>query len=225
MDVVYVVRTGGNDELRYSLRSLANVTHDRVWIVGHAEPWLVNVGVIPTPQPGVGKQEQVQANWAAMLDHPVISDPFIVMNDDIFITEPVAELIPWHRGPLAKHAAESPERPRNAGLARTVDLLKGLGVDEPLSYETHTPLVVDRKGWAAALEHCAADPFMVPKSIYGNLAHLDGYYGGDVKVHSDDAKLPIGPFLSTSDRSWARHRAGWLVRDLFEQPSRYEVRS
>lgn len=223
MDVVYVVRTGSNDELRYSLRSLRNLAHDKVWIVGHAEPWLRNYGYLATRQDGVSRRNAWQ-NLSAAASHRHISDPFVLMNDDFFVTAPVEDLIPQHRGSLLGHAAEG-NGDRHSGLARTATLLRGLGVAEPLSYETHTPMVVAREGFAAAVEMCASDPHLAPKSIYANLAGLGGINGGDAKVHDTSEEIPAGPFLSTSDRSWARHPVGRLIRDMFPDPSPYEVTS
>lgn len=221
MDVVYVVRDGGNPELCYSLRSLANLPHNQVWIVGHAEPWLRNVRVIPTRQ-GLGKQHQVLRNWQATLGESGISDPFVVMADDIFVVEPVDELLPWHRGSLRAHADEGRGQDRHAGLMRTADLLTTLGVDDPLSYETHTPMLVDRQGWAEAIAYCAEDPYLAPKSLYANIADAGGVHGFDVKVH-DDAHPADGPFVSTSDRSFARQPVGKWIRDRFPTPSPYEL--
>ena len=61
MDAVYYVRPGDrNDELRYSLRSLANLPHDRVWIVGHTPPWVTGIESIQGNTVGGGPQQTAQ---------------------------------------------------------------------------------------------------------------------------------------------------------------------
>jgi hypothetical protein len=52
-DVVYVVRPGNrNEELRYSLRSIAaHLPHRRVWLAGFCPSWVRNISFIPALSP------------------------------------------------------------------------------------------------------------------------------------------------------------------------------
>ena len=44
MDIVYVVgENERNESLKYSLRSLKNIPHDDVYIIGHKPAWVKNV--------------------------------------------------------------------------------------------------------------------------------------------------------------------------------------
>ncbi|MFF3129757.1 hypothetical protein ACFVRD_48125 [Streptomyces sp. NPDC057908] len=54
-DIVYVVRPWNqNEQLRYSLRTLANLPHRRVWIAGYCPTWVgPDVGRIPVAQAGI----------------------------------------------------------------------------------------------------------------------------------------------------------------------------
>lgn len=49
MDILYLCRPGENLELRYSLRSLRNVPHGRVWIFGDCPDWVTNVNLVHQP--------------------------------------------------------------------------------------------------------------------------------------------------------------------------------
>ena len=69
-DIVYVVRPGErNEELRYSLRSLSNLPHGRVWIAGYMPKWVTGVEHIPSPAKP-GSHVHAKANLRAACQHP-----------------------------------------------------------------------------------------------------------------------------------------------------------
>lgn len=224
MDLVYTVRHGSNAELRWSLRSVAaNLPHDRVWIVGHVEPWLSGVLSVETRQGGVEKPTQVCRNWQAFVDRADCPAEFVLMNDDFFVMQPVAVLPVWHRGPLAEQAAAGNRSPYLEGLDRTARMLRAAGVAEPLSYELHIPMLVDREGWRVALREKHRDPRLAPRSIYGNFADLAGAeLHADVKVSTRAEQIPAGPFLSTTDFAFQQMPVGSHIRLSFPRPCVYE---
>ena len=98
------------EELRYSLRSLANYgTVGEVWIVGAPPPdWCKNVNHIPTEQHDLSsagverfayRKLNQRLNLLALCDHPDVADQFIFMNDDFMFVE----TIPGPELPLAPH--------------------------------------------------------------------------------------------------------------------------
>src|SRR5690554_4826136 len=95
MDVVYVVGQH-TDELRYSMRSLRNVEHDQVWIVGTLPDWARNVRLIPA-EDRYEKARNITEKMYAAASHPEVSDPFIYFNDDFFALKP-ASIPNRHRG-------------------------------------------------------------------------------------------------------------------------------
>ena len=100
-DIVYVVRAADkNEELRYSLRSLANLPHAKVWIAGYCPSWVQGVGVIPVKSRTHGHQH-AKASLRAACEHPEVSDEFVYMNDDFFVMQPLDELPVMHRGTVA----------------------------------------------------------------------------------------------------------------------------
>lgn len=246
MDVVYVVRPGANPELRYSLRSLVNLPHGAVWIVGHAPAWVRGCRVVPVDQ-RAEKWENVRRNWSALLADPGCPDTFMIMNDDMYVMRPVDELPVWHHGSLDAHAATASGVGYGPGLARTAALLRrtctctidqrdqaAIDVESgcaahrssptgPLSYELHIPMLVERTGWAAAIDAKWADNRIAPRSLYGNTAGLGGEYHPDVKVRTDADPIPDGPFLSTDEASFGPYLVGALIRDTFPAVGPYEA--
>src|SRR5690606_29898466 len=94
-----------NEELRMSLRSLANLPHRRVFIVGHTPRWVRGVTSIP------GNLRQGASGWRHGWDNVRLiadydgdmTDTVVVMNDDFVVMEPIEDLPLYYRGPLEQH--------------------------------------------------------------------------------------------------------------------------
>lgn len=224
MDLVYICgpRVGG--ELRHSLRSVANLPHDRVWIAGHKPDWCVNVRHLPTRQRST-KHVNSMRNLMTALDCPDVSDPFVLMNDDFFVMQPIQSVSALHAGPMADIIDWYRERHRSQylwAMVATRDLLVSLGHTDPLGYDLHVPMVLDKAALHGVLEVGASVPRVHYRSLYGNLQHVGGERSDDPKVYSRDDAGPIGPFLSTNDTTWLG-LAGDRVRAAFPVPSPYEL--
>ena len=229
-DVVYIVKASeNNDELRHSLRSVAeHLPHRRVWLVGYRPRWVgPEVGYVPTIQRGP-KHSNTWANWVAASRCADISDEFALFNDDFFVTKPIDDVPVVHRGPLndmitwyAHHRLTS-HRQR---AAVTRQSLQRAGHGEPLfSYELHVPMVINRHILAEAARWLSTRGSTIAKrTFYGNLAGAGGERAHDVKVMRGKEGLPETalPFLSTSPESWAGLAGGW-VRQRFAERGRYE---
>lgn len=226
VNIVYVVRPGeDNEELRYSLRSLANLPHDEVWIVGERPSWVRNVVHIPTRQ-NRSKYLNATGNITAAC-RADIGEVFAWFNDDFFVIRPIAKVPMLHRGPLVdvlKRYRALPG-PYRRGMESTLKFLRAEGVDDPLSYELHIPIVVDRVALSEVLEIRARRParLLHTRTLYGNLCGIGGTPTEDVKVTALDQPLPAGPFASTDDASFARGLVGEQIRAMFPDPSPYEV--
>lgn len=231
LDIVYPVRPDDdrpNDELRWSLRSVeANYPHGRVWIVGHKPDWLTWVHHIPGNTQRF-RHANVFHNILAACRHPNTPDEFVVFNDDFFVTRPVSEAPVWYRRTLKEHL-RIPKLRQNPGgwwatsLRTTLTCLRDLGYEDPLSYELHTPFVVNKHLMADTLERFVdVAPENPPqwRSLYGNLNHIGGIQAGDCKMSRPG---PIKyPFHSTDDSSW-RMYFGVRIKAMFPNPSRYEA--
>jgi hypothetical protein len=225
VDVVYLCREGENEELRYSLRSLRNLPHDRVWIFGGAPEWLGGAELVSVDQHATKYRVTTAARRAACL-HPGVSDPFVLMNDDFFIMEPVAEVPALCRGlvddVVADYAARIEPSPYLDGMLETRDLLRRLGYEHPLSYELHVPLPVHKAAMLRALDVGAEAGIAVlhKRTLYGNLAGLGGSAIADVKLCRRRQQIPAGPWLSTLDATFADVLPALALR--FPRPSPFE---
>lgn len=226
-DIVVPVRQGlVNEQLRYALRSwAANLPHRRVWVVGYRPPWLTGVEHIPTRQTGTKYRNTTLAVRTAC-EHPDVSDPFLLCNDDFFVMLPVPEMPVLHRGPVRdveRHYVTRGSGKYLRGMRETRDLLVRLGYPDPLSYELHVPLPVDKAGMLHALDVGRHLDVVHKRTLYSNLAGLGGTRIRDVKVITRTGGFSRNStFLSTMPDSFARGLVGAFIRGRFPRRSPYE---
>ncbi|WP_199570525.1 hypothetical protein [Streptomyces murinus] len=226
-DIVVPVReTAVNEQLRYALRTwAANLPHRKVWVVGYRPAWLRNVEHIPTVQPGT-KYENTTIAVRAACEHPDVADRFLLMNDDFFVMQRQTEMPVLHRGPVReveRYYAARASGKYLTGMRETRDLLVKLGYPDPLSYELHVPLPVEKAGMLEALNVGRHLPVVHKRTLYGTLAGLGGQRIQDVKVLHRGPQFPHGPFLSTMPDAFANGMVGRHIRTAFFQPSHYEI--
>lgn len=235
MDIVYPVRVDEvNLQLRYSLRSLDNFEHDRVWLAGYRPEWVTGVEWIPMPNDQATKYQRSTANLRAALEHPGVSDPFVLMNDDFYLTRPIDSIPVVHRGRVAmvwayyesKYGEVAHRGAYMAGMRDCWHLLERWGYEDPLSYEVHVPMVIHKAPMLEALDRVRVDaPGIVAvhkRTLYGNVAGIGGVFLFDPKVLEETPweLLIEDGFLSSSVSGWERI-SGWLA-ERFSGPSPYE---
>lgn len=226
MDVVYLSKDGENPELRYSLRTLGNVPHDKVWIFGGAPTWLnpdtthhVRSPQQPTPYASTRK------HLKAALDHDGVSDPFMLWNDDFYAMRFMDEVETLHRGLMSTMLENSRSMtPWVKGLQGTMQfLIHSLDILTPLSYDLHVPIVVKKAEMREALtlsKRVKTDAIHL-RSIYGNLAEIGGRVADDPKMVRRNDPFPCGPWLSSSPDTY-RSAVEPVLRYLFPHGSIYE---
>lgn len=222
-DVVIPVRPGNsNPELRYALRSLANVPHGAVHIVGHAPRWVNRkaVNVIPRPLIGPGT---VRDHMRVVCESPDVSESFLLFNDDMYVTRPVPIPV-LNRGRqgdvIARLRARHGVSMYVLGMIDTLNALSAAGFPDPWCFELHTPMRMQKDLLREALILGRGVRRFNWRTGYGAVAGLSGDTVPDVKVYERTDPIPPGPFLSTSDQSFpwfADHLAG-----IFPKQSRYE---
>ena len=241
MDIVYLVKvntkSNGND-LRYSLRSLKNIPHNNVVIVGEKPDWITNVTYIPVEQTGI-KKANIENNLKAAIQSDLVSDDFVLMNDDFYIMKPITEIPNYNFGPMADVIAMYDRRyPDGSDYMDTMkaqyrDLLAD-GYEQPLSYELHIPMMMNKLK-AQAFFAAVNKPVYQFRSYYSNYVHAGGITVPDVKVfleprHNDPAYnadpatyLENQTFLSVTGGSFRDSIAGTFLKSKFEEKSIYEL--
>lgn len=235
MDAVYINKPGGeNEELRYSLRSLAaNMPYvDRVWIVGSCPGWVRGVEKIELEPLEDKFANQAQSLAVACADDRV-SDEFVLMNDDHFAIVRMDFLPAWHLGSLSlliKRLAKRGQTDSDLwfyGLKQTLRQMREWGYVNPNAYEAHIPLRFNRQRLGDVLARVEHRPFLWG-AAYDACGGPAGNLGDNVKVGELGTRellecMSSGlPFVSTEDEAFAFGKVGLFLRTIFPDPCIYE---
>lgn len=225
MDVVYFIREGTNEELRYSLRSLKNLPHDKVWVYGGCPEGIKPDRHVHAPQVGLTKWDRVRNMYTKACENNEISEDFILMNDDFFIMKPT-DVPVRYRCSLQHHILEM-EMKFNDRITEYTKLLRQAyrflsAAGKPaLSYDLHIPMVINRKKFLDLLKKYPELHAM--RTIYGNWYEIGGERMADVKVYDPQAYVDRkATFLSSSDDSWPG-AIGDYIKEQFPKRSEYET--
>lgn len=230
-DVVYMLREGGPgdyEELRYSLRSLRNLPHGRVWIFGGSPPWVQGVTHVEVKQ---GKIKHTNTGFVmATIGYYTerLSEEFYLFHDDYFIMEPIPEVRRMYRSTWAQWLpSQSFQRAQ-----QTQRVLKELGRRADLCYELHVPMVIDSHAYRDMIQaiesryDTGANMLcqVQKRSLYGNWVGYGGERFPDpkIRIRDRDSMTFPSPYLSTSDTAFSNYRVGMHLRQKFGDPSPYE---
>jgi glycosyltransferase involved in cell wall biosynthesis len=231
IDVVYFVRSGDNEELRYSLRSVTeNWPHRRVVFYGGRPTGLEPDLMVDFDQPGLTKWDKVRETIRVVCMDDRLTDDIWLFNDDFFVLKPdAAAKVPTYNGELEEYAANIEQRQGHgdaytARLRIAAQALREAGY-RTLNYEVHKPMLINRKRALEVLEKFPDTPCF--RSLYGNYWSIGGARRHDMKLKvlrepSDEVKTSW-EFVSTSDKSFAEGGVGRFIRGKFERRSRYET--
>lgn len=230
MDIVYSLKSDYNgQELRYSLRSLSNVPHNKVFVVGGIMPDWVNkkeVNNIPFPQKA-SRYLNTTVNLLKACEDDRVSDDFIYFNDDFFVLEKIAnptEEFNLYNGFLAEKAKGKNNNWHKAMADTAKYLSKFHRIFTPKNYELHTPFIFNKNKLKYILSMFTLDMTALhtcKRSIYGNLYLTDGKNMPDCKVFSHTKEIKAGKFISTSDKGFAVLED--FLKQKFSEKSKYEV--
>lgn len=234
MDIVYVVKDSAyNDELRYSLRSVAkNFPHRKVYFYGGKPVGLKPDVQVVVNQVGDTKYDRVQNMLKMICENDDISDDFVLFNDDFFVlnkqedpfprrvsVDTLADYIVWIE---IKNGMRP--TPYTAELKKTLAEIWKKGFACPESYELHVPMVLNKKKLLNVINSC--NGLHGIRTIYGNMYDDCEYlvYDNDVKIVDLDSVPSVSEddFVSTSDESFADGEVGKFIRDMFPKKCKYE---
>ncbi|MFA5168842.1 MAG: hypothetical protein WC530_09980 [Candidatus Omnitrophota bacterium] len=227
-DIVYILGSGSrwkNNELRYSMRSLENMDHGKVFVIGE-KPIFLTDKVIHIPAKDVydNKLKNSLEKQIIAAKDPRVSSRFILMNDDFFIMEPTS-IIPVHLGRLesAIQTHETKGGYYYRALRLALDMLRVSGIKNPINYETHTPIVYEKKKFLDLAERLNVETsgYLI-RSLYGNLFKIGGRKIKDVKVYTSWNEWNGGTFLSVDDTIPRKKIFQDFLKQRFPRPSVYE---
>lgn len=229
IDFAYICKEGSNEELRYSLRSVDHsFPNSNVWVVGGRADWYSGKH-IQTKQ-NDHKYNNAIENLHAICDSKEISDTFVLMNDDFYIIKKIDSIVDYHGGLLLnkikKYEKINPGANYTKKLLLTYKKIKSLGIENPLDYELHIPMIMEKDKLKQSLSY---GENLLWRSIYGNLFNVGGEEMEDVKVYvkgplvlkSYNLNKENHTYLSSADTSFDLILKE-ILRDKFNKKSRHE---
>jgi hypothetical protein len=229
MDFVYICKDGNNEELRYSIRSVVESFPDsNIWVVGGKPTWYVG-NYIEVNQ-NLSKYRNAIENLKALCNSEDISDTFVLMNDDFYIIKNIDSIKDYHGGPLLEKINLYQKLNSNSNytrkLAATYKKIKSLGIENPLDYELHVPMVMEKEKLKQTLQN---NYQFLWRSIYGNVFNVGGEQMEDVKVYvkgplvlkSYNINKDHHIYLSSADTSFDILFNN-ILKKQFNQKTKYE---
>ena len=229
LDIVYVLKEGSDAEFRYSLRSLVNFPHRRVWVYGWCPTWANGVFHIPMEPKGL-KWQNTSNMLKSAASNPQVTEDFVYFNDDFFIMEPIKELGYYYSGTLSDRIKTCKI---TTGAIKTLSrygrqlqacdyYLEKKGISTR-NYELHIPMIFNKQKLLRAWRMLPADGFGARRSLYGNTNEVGGEEREDCKVYDLTEKYTTSdPFLSTTNMTFAHGEVGKQIRRNFRKRCIYE---
>ena len=227
-DIVYFLRDGSNEELRYSLRSVdENFAYNKIWFVGGKPENISPDEYMSINQTGMDKFERVRNMLLKCCRNDNITEEFWLFNDDFFVMLPSLDDTQWTNGTLQQRILNI-EAKENAGMPTAYSqklrhLVRTLEKDglPTLNYAVHKPMLINRKKMLETLEKYPHEPMF--RALYGNYWHIKAKDDIDCKIRRCDRPLKPGKqFISTSDLSFNHGIVGAQLRERFKYRSRFE---
>ena len=137
-DIVYILRMGKNEELRYSLRSVEkNFQYRKIWFYGGKPQDIQPDNFERVFQEGETKWQKVRNTLVLICQNDNITEDFWLFNDDFFIMEKVENPVNYYDGTLAdrikqiESAIFGQQSEYSKRLRHLLETLQNAGIDEP----------------------------------------------------------------------------------------------
>lgn len=223
-DIVYFVKdTESNEELRYSLRTLKNFPHRKVWFYGGCPAGLKPDKWVHIVQDKENKWENVRMMLESACKNKEISSSFWLFNDDFFIMKKLYDPKTLYNGDLYKRIVQLEDKYErittySKQLREMCKELEAMGCPTR-NYALHVPILIHKK---KALEVLNLSDCPMFRSLYANYCNLGGVLSSDCKITSIEKTWKRGAYLSTDDDSF-KGAVGKQIRELFPDKCQYEV--
>jgi hypothetical protein len=179
----------------------------------------------------VNRYVDAEQNITNACKRPEVSDNFILMADDIFIMEKMDTLPNWYMDTLFneynRRTKIAPKKRYVRAYKTTYDYLISKGISNPVDYNLHTPMVMDKTKRLLIGEirqfHMQNRRLLLSRSLYGNLFKIGGKQHKDVKYIGMDGNFQKYPIISTLDTSFESGEIGKYIRSKLTEKSPYEI--
>lgn len=222
-DIVYFVKESKtNEELRYSLRSLKNFPHRKVWFYGGCPEGLKPDYHVYVEQDQVNKWLNINKSIKEAVHEPDITDNFWLFNDDFFIMKPVKKPCNYYDGELYKRIVTLEDKFKkftkySLQLRKICDDLISMGCGVR-NFCIHVPMLVNKE---KAIELFNIEDAHMFRSLYGNYHNIEAKQLSDYKISNQHLKWKDSTYLSTTEDSFAGE-VGKQIRELFPDKCEYE---
>lgn len=228
LDIVYCLKDKPiHEEFRYSLRSLKNIPHNKVWVYGGCPKWLNldEVNYVPVVQNKGNKWANTSYLLEKIVQNGNISEDFIWFNDDFFVLKPI-DVLPYYYDRTLVNRVNDFRKLRvwhNGYTNRLLVMsreLKWSGKDN-LNFELHLPIIFNREKLMKLMKQ---HPNIAKRSLYGNYYAENPIQRDDVKIYTlTDIPSDSWDFVSTSDDSFSDGKVGKYIKKVFAEKSKYEI--
>lgn len=212
-----------------TLRSIEkNFPHRKVWLAGYKPPWVSDqVGYIPVLQGGGSWQNHLLI-MSEVAHHEEVSERFWYFNDDFYVLRKLATPPVYYDGTLEERARKLRGIALGSytkGAEATLELLQNAGFENPLNFDLHVPMPMDKTGLADSIGLILRSgkqfwPHL--RSVYAAMVGLEAEEGKDVKIAGAFEGIPDNSvYLSSSPRA-IQGQLGRELKELFPHPGKYE---
>lgn len=174
MDIVYILGTGStwqNNEIRYSLRSVSKNISDlgRVFVIGEHPEFLQNIFHISAGDIYGQKWQNAFHKINIACESPLLSDDFLLMNDDFFIFKTiVAAKYPYYfKGEMPNFAVKK-------------QYYKNFKRKSIFDYRVHRPFRYNKKKFLSMIDLDIKWDSVSVRSYYGNCFAVAGQRCQDI---------------------------------------------
>ncbi len=224
-DIVYILRQSNIDnlELLFSLRSLKNIEHGKVFIVWFLPKWCENIIHIPAIDPYHIKSLNALHKIEIACRDDRVSEDFILMNDDFYITKPT-KIKYYHRWTIQDHIEDKKTRIWWSQYVKNLEKTYKI-FPKWLDFSLHIPFIYNKNRFLDLWKKYDKNEGYLLRNLYANHYEINWEYMEDVKVNNfqdfQEIQKNTPIFLSSNDNYFQRDFINFL-KSIFSEKSIYE---
>lgn len=231
IDLVYILGNGSkwyDNEIRFSLRSAERYFKYRhIFVIGEKPSWMQGVIYIKAEDSERNKLMNARNKYLVACNDERVSEDFVLMNDDFFFLREVETIENYSRGTLQEMIEKHPTKGGYyyESLQKTRDRLKQIGIENPIDFEVHAPIIFNKKKLIEIIKFVGEEPYSL-RSCYGNITGMEpkkvmDYKAASMAEFSYQTK-DEREFLSTSDGLVHHDEFKMWIERKFKNPSKFE---